>query len=71
LIYSCKKEESQATTEQVKNSLANDLKNIIVQENIQALQHCCINCSCNHSAGAQTTHSRETTSLEFNQLPII
>lgn len=57
LIYSCKKEESQPTTEEVKNSITNDLKSIIAQENIQAQQSCCIGCSCSQNFGWGTDYS--------------
>ncbi len=57
LIYSCEKEESQPTAEEVKNSIANDLKSIIAKENIQALESCCIGCSCNQSFGWGTDYS--------------
>lgn len=49
LLNSCKKEEP--LTVDSNNSLADDLKLIIAQEKIEALQYCCKGCGCSQSMG--------------------
>lgn len=49
LLNSCKKEEPISVD--TKNSLADDLKLIIAQEKIEALQYCCKGCGCSQSMG--------------------
>lgn len=77
LIISCKKEESEPAIVKEKNSIADDLKTIIAQENIQALQHCCVNCNgCWQSFGWGTDYSFpgdnfvriQSTSYNLNKL---
>lgn len=54
LAGACKKED---TTQAKNNSLAEDLKQVIQQEGVQALAHCCLNCSCSQTIGFGTDYS--------------
>ncbi len=55
LLNSCKKEEPIIV--EANNSMADDLKLIIAQEKIEALQYCCKNCGCNQSLGYGKNYS--------------
>ena len=48
-LSSCKKENNDSAI--AVNSIAQDLKDVIEQEGVKALQHCCNGCSC--SPGVQ------------------
>lgn len=54
LAGACKKEE---TVQPKTNSLAEDLKQAIKNEGVEALEHCCLNCSCNQTIGYGTDYS--------------
>lgn len=53
-LLSCQKEEKVVF---VKNSIAEDLKKVISENGVQALQACCQNCSCSQTIGWGTDYS--------------